>query len=178
MSQVTTKSIQDNSVTEPKLNDTGVVAGTYVGNMSVTVGSKGRVISITALTPLTVTSAVRAQATGTLQTITGMTFTPPAGTYSVEFSGDFLSTGQAPAGSIGIYKNATLIDYTKRTLGASTTTLQLLVQVNVGTVTVNDALHSRAWVTVNGTDVVSAKWVATADTLSVTARSFVLVRIA
>ena len=173
MSQVTTKSIQDSSVTEPKLADSGATAGTYVGALSVTVSAKGRVTAMSSLAPIIVSATAQATInTSTATLMPAMSVTPPAGTYLVQFSADMDSSGNNPAGTIAIYKNTTRSNHTLRQLRISVFALVL----GAGNAALG-ANHSQDVITCNGTDTIWVEWLATSGTLIVNGRSLILTRV-
>jgi hypothetical protein len=66
--------------------------------------------------------------------IQGMSVTPPAGTYVVQFSGSVNTNGSSASGTFGIYVNGALIPETNRPISCNITLLGGLVTVSLNAI--------------------------------------------
>lgn len=104
--------------------------------------------------------------------ITGMTETPPAGTYLAMFSSVVACNNTNANVTIALYSAGSLVTHTVRTVSPQFVT-GVLVSASI-----NIPVYTQCIVTVNGSQAITAQWSTSAGTASIFQRSFDVIRIA
>jgi hypothetical protein len=102
-------------------------------------------------------SATTSSATPTA--LPGMSTTPQAGTYVVNFSGSINTAGTNATGAFGIYVNGALLPETNRTISCNVSLLGGLVTLSVNAIGVGTCTGTQ--VTLGGTDTLSVMYAST-----------------
>lgn len=100
--------------------------------------------------------------------ITGMTLTPPAGTYFATFSSSVLLNSSGEGLDYGIYVGGSLQTHTQRSSAAAD---------SFGTPTDDQALHTQGIFTVNGSQAIDVRVISETGTATIHQRSLILIRL-
>lgn len=135
------------------------------------------------LSEVRVLASYNASATGSVTTssqvvsiIGGMTLVPPKGEYVVIYSGDINTSGVNAAGQYGIYKDAVLVDDTRRSVSCSLSLLGGLVSISLNAIGVGTYTGTR--VSVDGANVLDVRFnSANGGTIGFGNRSFMALKV-
>lgn len=110
---------------------------------------------------------------GTYSVVSGMTTTPPAGTYLVIFTGTFRIASDGADGNFAIFKAGSVVQESVRRHFTTVTVLLGLINNNL-----QSSGTPMAKVTVDGTQLIEGRFRAASGTIACDDRSMILVRIA
>lgn len=109
---------------------------------------------------------------GTYSTVSGMTTTPPQGTYLVIFSGTFRIASNGADGDFAIFKAGSIIQDSNRRHFTTVTIVLGLIGNNI-----QSSGCPHAVVTVDGTQVIDGRFRATGGTIACDDRNLILIRL-
>lgn len=93
---------------------------------------------------------------GTASTVSGMTKTPPAGSYLVQFNGSIYTGGASAIGEFGIYKNGVLVTETRRDISCNLQLLGGLITISLNTIGVGT--YTAGEIVADGNDIIDVRY--------------------